>query len=399
MPAVDEHLGSITTPDIKPLKDVWKGFTHFAEGDVIFAKITPSMENGKTAVARGLINGLACGSTEFHVLRPTEALNADYIWRYLRQKSFRAEAEAAMTGVVAQRRVPRPFLEEHELPIPPLLEQRRIVAKLDRLSVRTAAAPDHLARITKLAARAKQAILAETLSDEWPLVQLYELAKVGTGATPKKGNSRFYDKGSIPWVTSGAVNDSRILAADQFITEAAIPETNCKVYPTGTLLMAMYGEGRRRGMVARLEIDAATNQALAAIQINQDAPVRDDCVKWLLHSKCLELRKLAPGGVQPNLNLGMVKAIKVPIPPLEEQDIRIKRIGTAFARIDRLTQEASRAVHLLDRVDERLLATAFRGEFVPQNPEDEPAEALLTRIREARATAPKQKRGRRKETA
>lgn len=399
MPAVDEHLGSITTPDIKPLKDVWKGFTHFAEGDVIFAKITPSMENGKTAVARGLINGLACGSTEFHVLRPTEALNADYIWRYLRQKSFRAEAEAAMTGVVAQRRVPRPFLEEHELPIPPLLEQRRIVAKLDRLSVRTAAAPDHLARITKLAARAKQSILAETLSDEWPLVQLYELAKVGTGTTPKKGNSRFYDKGSIPWVTSGAVNDSRILAADQFITEAAIPETNCKVYPTGTLLMAMYGEGRRRGMVARLEIDAATNQALAAIQINQDAPVRDDCVKWLLHSKYLELRKLAPGGVQPNLNLGMVKAIKVPIPPLEEQDIRIKRIGTAFARIDRLTQEASRAVHLLDRVDERLLATAFRGEFVPQNPEDEPAEALLTRIREARATAPKQKRGRRKETA
>lgn len=287
-------------------------------------------------------------------------------------------------------------MEARPISLPPLPEQRRIVAKLDRLSARSAAARDHLARTTKLATRAKQAILLELLSGDWQSAWLADLAKVGTGATPKKGTSRFYDGGNIPWVTSGAVNDIRILKAEQFITDAAILETNCKVYPAGTLLMAMYGEGRTRGMVARLEIAAATNQALAAIQINPNAPVRADWVIWVLHSKYLELRELAFGGVQTNLNLGMVKTIEVPIPPLEEQDIRLRKIEAAFARIDRLTEEATRAAHLLDRLDGRLLAKAFRGELVPQDPEDEPAEALLTRIRDARAATPKPKRERRK---
>jgi type I restriction enzyme S subunit len=84
MPAVDEVEGKITTPSIRPLDEVWKGFTHFAEGDVLFAKITPCMENGKAAVARALTNGLGCGSTEFHVLRSKGMLDPHYLWRFLR---------------------------------------------------------------------------------------------------------------------------------------------------------------------------------------------------------------------------------------------------------------------------------------------------------------------------
>jgi len=89
----------------------------------------------------------------------------------------------------------------------------------------------------------------------------------------------------------------------------------------------------------------------------------------------------------------------VPACSVEEQHEIVRRIETAFARIDRLTAEAARAAHLLDRLDERLLAKAFRGELVPQDPADEPARDLLARIRAARVAAPKPKRGRRKKGA
>src|ERR1700674_1405930 len=97
MPAVDEQAGVSRQHETRRLHEIWKGYTHFQDGDVIFAKITPCMENGKSAVAAQLTNGLACGSTEFHVLRPTGTLDATFAWYFLRRKVFRADAERAMT--------------------------------------------------------------------------------------------------------------------------------------------------------------------------------------------------------------------------------------------------------------------------------------------------------------
>ena len=100
MPAVSDVDGEIVNPTVRPFAEVSKGYTQFQVGDVIFAKITPCMENGKIAVARSLENGVACGSTEFHVVRPLGQNSPDYIWRFLRQSSYRADAEAVMTGAV-----------------------------------------------------------------------------------------------------------------------------------------------------------------------------------------------------------------------------------------------------------------------------------------------------------
>lgn len=105
------------------------------------------------------------------------------------------------------------------------------------------------------------------------------------------------------------------------------------------------------------------------------------------------------GVAQTGINLHDLRKLPAPLLKLEGQLEIVRRIETAFARIDRLTAEAARAAHLLDRLDERLLAKAFRGELVPQDPADEPAEALLARIRAARAAAPKVKRERRTKTA
>lgn len=163
MPSVDESLGAITASVDRKLEEVWTGYTHFADGDVIFAKITPCMENGKAAIASKLTNGRACGSTEFYVLRPEAGNEASYIWRFIRQKSFRQEAEKHMSGAVGQRRVPRAYLESHPIPLPPAQEQRRIVAKLDALTAQIARTRAELAQVARLVGGTKSNALLDRL--------------------------------------------------------------------------------------------------------------------------------------------------------------------------------------------------------------------------------------------
>jgi type I restriction enzyme S subunit len=131
MAAVDETFGEIARPEIREYEQVSKGYTSFRENDILFAKITPCMENGKAAIARNLVNGVGFGSTEFHVLRPNPDVIPEWIFAYIRTPSFRAKAEANFTGTAGQRRVPTDFIKRVQIPVPPLAEQDRIVKLLD----------------------------------------------------------------------------------------------------------------------------------------------------------------------------------------------------------------------------------------------------------------------------
>jgi len=130
MSAVDERSGTIAAPELRPYGEVKKGYTCFAEGDVLFAKITPCMQNGKHAIARRLAGGIGFGSTEFHVIRPGPEIVSEWIHHFIRQPSVLEAAMAYFYGAVGQQRVPAEFLERLEMPLPPLAEQKRIVAIL-----------------------------------------------------------------------------------------------------------------------------------------------------------------------------------------------------------------------------------------------------------------------------
>jgi type I restriction enzyme S subunit len=130
MSAVDDQLGAITTPEVRTYKEVSRGYTYFQEGDVLFAKITPCMQNGKSAIASGLIDGVGFGSTEFHILRPSPLICAEWLYLFVRQPSFRNGAARYFTGSVGQQRVPAEFLARTVIPLPPLDEQRGIAARL-----------------------------------------------------------------------------------------------------------------------------------------------------------------------------------------------------------------------------------------------------------------------------
>ena len=119
----------------RTIREVWKGFTYFRDDDVLFAKITPCMENGKGAVARKLKNGIGFGTTEFHVIRPKKEINSIWIYYVLADKKFRSNAEKNMTGSAGQKRVPISFIENYKISIPPIELQNKfadIVEQIDK---------------------------------------------------------------------------------------------------------------------------------------------------------------------------------------------------------------------------------------------------------------------------
>lgn len=130
MSAVEENGLGITGATTRPYGEVKKGYTYFAEGDVLFAKITPCMQNGKHAVARNLIDGFGFGSTEFHVLRPQARLRAEWVHLFLMQPRVLRDAEAHFTGSVGQQRVPETYIASLRLPLPPKNEQDRVLRVL-----------------------------------------------------------------------------------------------------------------------------------------------------------------------------------------------------------------------------------------------------------------------------
>lgn len=156
MAAISEFSPNFNFTEERKLGKVRKGFTHFAEGDVLFAKITPCMENGKGAIARGLKNRLGCGSTELHVLRPKDILTADYLFRFLSQDKIREDAKNNFTGTAGQSRVPTNFMRNLVIALPPIPEQSEIVRRIgalfemaDQIESRYKKAQAHVDKLTQ----------------------------------------------------------------------------------------------------------------------------------------------------------------------------------------------------------------------------------------------------------
>lgn len=133
MASLSEITGEIVDPEIRTLGKVKNGFTNFSEGDVVFAKITPCMENAKSAIIGKLINDIGYGTTEFYVLRCGEELSNKYLHHIVRSKKFRDEAKQNMTGAVGQQRVPKKYMEDYTLNLPTFSEQTEIVRIIDDL--------------------------------------------------------------------------------------------------------------------------------------------------------------------------------------------------------------------------------------------------------------------------
>lgn len=249
------------------------------------------------------------------------------------------------------------------LPVPALAEQRRILAILEahlsRLDAADASLRNSVKRLERMGDAARDRALARAQTDSDSSSSIGELALVSSGTTPLKGNRAFYEGGTVPWITSGDLWQGIVTQAKQFVTQKAVDETSLKLMPAGALLVAMYGEGKTRGTVAELAIAATTNQACAGIVLS-NTNLRP-WVHLVLRANYGALRRMAAGGVQPNLNLSLIRSIQVPLP---DYSVRERLLGE-LAEIDVATWRLKQGLLMAERrsaaLRRSLLAAAFSG--------------------------------------
>ena len=212
----------------------------------------------------------------------------------------------------------------------------------------------------------------------WVWCKLDDIAYVGTGATPLTACKYYYENGNIAWINSSSTKVPFIAKASNFITQKAIEETNCLVYPKGTLVIAMYGEGKTRGQISELLIDAATNQACAAVRPYSEATKK--YLKLFFEGNYLHIRALAEGGNQQNLSVGKIQNYEIPLPPLDEQKRILDKAKELLLQIDNIEVGKNVCHKYINQAKSKVLDLAIHGKLVSQDPNDEPASELLKRI-------------------
>ncbi|MBS7537330.1 restriction endonuclease subunit S [Ancylobacter lacus] len=361
MAAVDEIHGAITDRQAREFGAVSKGFPTFANGDVLFAKITPCMENGKAAIASDLVNGIGAGSTEFFVLRPRPNVLPEYIFHFVRRSSFRETCKANFTGSAGQQRVPRSYLERVMIPLPPLDEQRRIVGLLDR-----AAEIRRRADAARAKARAIiPALFLDMFGDPatnpkgWEERRLGDLAaKMSDGPFGSNLKSEHYrDSGVRVWrlqnIGVGQVrdDDKAYISEDHF---RMISRHECL---PGDVIIGTLGEPNLRAIIQPKWISRAINKADCVQFRPKDSIVTSEYIAGIMNQKGMLARcsgQIA-GQTRSRISMGRLREISIPLPPLSLQ--------AAFAeqanRLDALARALDAAAAKADSMAAALSAEVF----------------------------------------
>ena len=313
MSAVDEKSGTISKPEVRTYREVLKGYTSFLENDVLFAKVTPCMENGKAAIAGSLANGLGFGSTEFHVLRPTELVLPEYIFHFIRQEAFRDRAASAFVGTGGLQRVPPEFLSRIKLPLPSLPEQQRIVDVLKQ-AVSVEELRDEAESIIERLAKQR---FAEMFGHPAENTKGFETSLFRYFGTLDRGISKYRPRdashlfgGRYPFIQTGDVSNAGdwITAYKSTYSEAGLAQS--RLWPKGTLCITIAANIAK---AAILEFDACFPDSVVGFTPNDDV-----CSEYVLY--CLRFYQeyfehRAPKSAQMNINLDTLRTLRMPKPP------------------------------------------------------------------------------------
>ena len=310
-----------------------KNYTLFQDGDVLFAKITPCMENGKGAIARGLLNGYGAGSTEFIVLRPNiELITAKWLYLYLSQRSFRWECQQHMTGSAGQKRVPPKYLASCEIPVPTISEQERIVSKIEELFSKLDASVAELQTAKEKLKVYRQAVLEESLPyDSFGAISQY-IESMGQGWSPKCANKNSIDDDVWAVIKTTAVQHGYFDYTENKILPDNLEPRNQHEISVGDILITRAGPRSRCGVCCLVR--KTKKRLLNCDKVYQIKPNRDkilpEYMEYVLNSPrfLLEINHCKTGGNDSGVNLTQNRflTIKIPVPPLNIQKKIVEQI-------------------------------------------------------------------------
>jgi type I restriction enzyme, S subunit len=374
-PMEDLGIGSkyLAQSRTRRLDEVSRSYTYFADGDVLLAKITPCFENGKLGVARGLVNGVGFGSSEYIVLRPSPMLDSEFLYYFLARPTFREEGARTMTGAVGHKRVAKEFVENYQIPLPPLPEQRRIVAILDEafegIATAKANAEKNLQRASELIGTGYQAITEGLDRSKWLISPVTALA------APRKGSMRtgpfgsqllhseFVDDGIAVLGIDNAVANEFRWDRRRYISEEKYRDlARHRVFP-GDVLITIMGTCGRCAVVPD-DIPLAINtKHLCCITLDRSRCLPEYLHLYFLHDPTAReyLTAQAKGSIMAGQNMGFISELPVRLPAIEQQNAIIDRFNLLRGECDRLLDVQARKLAALDELKKSLLHQAFSG--------------------------------------
>ncbi|TDO29484.1 type I restriction enzyme S subunit [Kribbella sp. VKM Ac-2527] len=375
MAAVDDVSGRVMAPERRILGEVRsKSYRTFTSKDVLFAKITPCMENGKSAIVPGIDTGLGFGSTEFHVLRPGPDVAPGFIWHFVRQHSFRRTAEKHMTGSVGQLRVPADFLREFRVDLPPKHIQEQIVGVLDAATTSSRSSRDHIASARRALLRFRQAVLSAAFREastwderntEVPLASiLREPLKNGYSARPVNHETPFRVL-TLTATTSGWFDGRHFKYTD----EEFPPESPFWLTP-GDIVIQRGNTAEYVGVPAFYDGDPGEYLYPDLMIRARVLPEIDPRFAWYMllapqARSYLRDRATGSAGNMPKINQKVLMNLPIPVPPVHVRRQIVAKLDKALALARDVSNRIEMASRSADLSSQAVLAKAFRGELVP----------------------------------
>jgi type I restriction enzyme S subunit len=279
-------------------------------------------------------------------------LSSNYMYQQFKAKASGTTVKNLNIGLV----------KTTNIPLPPLQEQKRIVAKLDTL----------FAKIDQAIALHQQNIdeaegfmgsvlneVFEELEGEYESKPLGELTKTTSGGTPRRDEKSYWG-GTIGWLKSGELNNGYVTEVQEFITEEGLQKSSAKLFPKGTLLIAMYGA--TVGKLAILDIETTTNQAICGVL--NDKQLFETKYMFYFFQKSKEKMLLdSTGGAQPNISQTYLKLLPIVYPPLKTQQKTVQYLDQLSQKTETLKQVQTQKMESLKALKASLLDRAFRGEI------------------------------------
>ena len=322
MQNVGEHGELDASLYITPPEAQKKGYCSFMEGDVLLAKITPCLENGKGALVKNLYGGKGVGSTEFHVLRPKgEIVHRQWLYFYTVSPTFRKACQKNMTGSGGQKRVPKQYLRHYEISLPSLSEQNSQAATLMRLRDQVSDRRAQLLKLDELVkARFVEMFGNPIVNDkQWPIVKLGNIASIHIGPFGSILHKEDYKNGGHALVNPSHICSGKIKVDEAFaVSEEKYHELTPYWLEVDDIVMGRRGEMGRCAVVETKGLVCGTGSLIIRPKgtmksfILQNILTRPE-FKMLIESK-------AVGVTMPNLNVPIVSSLDVPLLPINGQE-------------------------------------------------------------------------------
>ena len=356
MASVSEN-GCISYQEERAFGDVCKGYTCFKEGDILLAKITPCMENGKAALVSNLTNRIGFGSTEFHVLRPGDKIDGRYLFYMIWNPFFRQFARENMTGSAGQKRVPAESVKRYKIPLPPLRTQKRIADVLDKAQELVEKRKQQIEMLDEFL----RSVFLDMFGDPVTNSKGWTEVKLSLLGTLQRGKSRHRPRddprllgGPFPLVQTGDIANSGIMIRDYSQTYSEFGLAQSRLWKAGTLCITIAANIAK---TAILSFDACFPDSVVGFMPNQKTNVFFMRF-WFSFLQAI-IEAAAPMSAQRNINLRILEGLDVINPPIELQNQFAEVVETG----ERQKQLMEQGLEEMENAFNSIMQRAFKGEL------------------------------------